>query len=488
MAAQKQIPDLAGNFLPAEPLHFDIPAADEQPGHSGLSWLQLRSILVYYWKLALAIFVTLTCIIAIVVKTLPHTYTAVATLIVNAGNNRDPLSARESPDDMLANYVVTQTELMLSPVILLPVVDRLKLTEDEDLLSGFTGGNDYNAKRDYVQKNLAAKLEVTQGRGGQLLYVSAAARDPVRAAQIANTLADVYLEEEQHRINGPAGERAERYSSELKELRAKSVAAQDKVIDFQQQHGITDLAEVNSGTETQALDNLGQQLLTAQSQRRSLEAQTVGQEASTNEVMDSELIQELKSRLINQQSQLAQARTVLGPKHPNVLELESQIAATRHSMNDEIQTFASTTSTQLSRAKELEQKLLQAVSAQREKVLELRRLQDEAAKLILERDSAQAVYKHALDGYDQILFAAIGNTANVSIISRATVPLVATKPSKKKLMMIGALSALLLSLAVPIGYEILVDRRLRCVDDLERSFGVPVLAQFEPLPSIPVPT
>jgi uncharacterized protein involved in exopolysaccharide biosynthesis len=461
-------------------------ATDDQSAQSGLSLAQVQSILLSYWKQTLIITVSLILVAAIIIKWMPKSYTAVASLIVNAGN-RDPLSARQSPDDMMANYITTQTELMLSSAILLPVVDRLKLTEDKDFTRGFTGNGDINALRDYVQRNLSTALEITQGRGGQLLFVAASDKDPVKAAQIANTLSDVYLEEEQRRINGPAGERAQRYSSELAELRAKAVVAQDKVSEFQQQHGITDLVAANSSTETQALDNLEQQLLTAQSTRRSLEAQTVGQEASTTEVMNSDLIQELKTQLAKQQAQLAQARTVLGPNHPSVLELQSQIADTRASLGGEVQAFSATTATQLSRAKDLEQKLTQALADQRAKVLDLRRLQDEGAKLVVERDSAQAVYKRALDGYDQILFAAIGDNANVSFISRATPPVKPTKPAKKKLMLIGSVLGLLLGIGAPITYELAFDRRLRCRDDIERSFGIPVLAQFEPIGAKPSP-
>jgi len=31
---------------------------------------------------------------------------------------------------------------------------------------------------------------------------------------------------------------------------------------------------------------------------------------------------------------------------------------------------------------------------------------------------------------------------------------------------------------VPFFYELLLDRRVRCRDDIERSLGIPVLAQF----------
>jgi hypothetical protein len=39
--------------------------------------------------------------------------------------------------------------------------------------------------------------------------------------------------------------------------------------------------------------------------------------------------------------------------------------------------------------------------------------------------------------------------------------------------------------AGPLIYELLFNRRLRCRDDIERMFGIPVLAQFDPIRSTP---
>jgi protein tyrosine kinase modulator len=475
MAALRQLSNLPAPAWPAPPAP-DTLAGPDPPGQGGgMSLTQVLMILRARWKPILIITFTIICITAVVVKRLPKTYEAVATLIVNT-QSRDPLAAQAAPADF--NYVATQTELMLSPVILLPVVDRLKLTEDKDIAHGFDSP-DVNARRENAERSLWTRLDIGTGRGGQLLYVTATDKDPVKAALLANTVTDVYLEEEQRRISGPASERAVRYSAELAELRAKATAAQDKVIEFQQRHGITDLTAANSGTEMMALDNLEQQLLAAQSTRRSLEAQMVGEEASTNEVVNSDLIQQLKGELNTRLARLAEAKATYGPNHPQVRQLQAQIDATQRQISAEVRVFAATIDTQLSRAKQLETKLADAVAKQRGKVLVVRGLQDEGAKLLVERDSAQAVYKRALDGYDQILFAAFGHDANVSLVRRATPAVQATKPNKKKLFMIGSIAGLLLGLLGPVAYELLHDRRVRCRDDIERSFGIPVLVQFE---------
>jgi uncharacterized protein involved in exopolysaccharide biosynthesis len=134
--------------------------------------------------------------------------------------------------------------------------------------------------------------------------------------------------------------------------------------------------------------------------------------------------------------------------------------------------------TPLNRAKALEEKFIKAVEEQRSRVLQLREIQGEGAKLTLELESAQSVYKRALDGYDQIMFASVGNYTNVSVVSQATPPVKATKPNKFKLLMLAIFAAAGVGVAIPFAYELFVNRRLRCRDDVERGFGIPVLAQF----------
>src|SRR5262249_42884683 len=160
--------------------------------------------------------------------------------------------------------------LMTSPIVLTPAIERLKLTEDKDFTAGFSGTPE--ALREFVQRNLAGSLVIERGIGGQLIYVSASAKSAARAAEIANAVADVYIEQDRVRLNGPARERAQRYSEELAELRNKATIAQDKVTAFSKEHGIDDLSQVNADSEIQALGNLRQNLLDTQNQLRSLEA------------------------------------------------------------------------------------------------------------------------------------------------------------------------------------------------------------------------
>jgi uncharacterized protein involved in exopolysaccharide biosynthesis len=478
----RQLPHLGSGseVAEADPAPAAIPQHFAQPGFSPT---QILAIVRAYWRLTLIIGVCVTVVTAVLVKMLPKTYMATATLIVNY-DNKDPLAGQQFPLELLGAYVATQMELIVSPVILLPVVDRLQLAADPEFGAGVNAA-DPDARREAVEKNLAAALEVDMGRGGQLLYVSVSSKNPIHAAKIANAVVDSYLEQERRRINDPAGERAQRYSEQLAELRDKVTAAQDKVTAFRQQNHITDIAAANADTETQALTNLEQRLLEAQNQRRALESKAAGQQSTADEVLASQPVQLLKSQLSTEESQLAQLSSTFGPQHPKVVELRAQIAATRRSLDAEMHTLSENVSGELSRAIDLEGKYEAAVAEQRAKVLRLRELQDEGGKLMLELDSAQSVYKRALDGYDQIMFASVGNYTNVSVVSQAMAPVKSDKPNKVKLMMTGIVAGFGLGLVLPLCYELLFNRRLRCRDDIEREFGIPVLAQFGALPPRP---
>lgn len=458
---------------PGRALAAPFPEADpgfipEQTAQPGMSLAQITAMLRARWKPIVIIAVTITVLGAVAIKFLPKTYTATATLIVDS-DIKDPLAGRDFPVEMTANYVSTQIELMTSPIVLLPVVNRLRLTEDKNFTAGFSGSPE--ALREFAQKNLASSLLVERGTGGQLIYVSASAKNAARAAEIANAVADVYLEQDRLRRNGPARERAQRYAEELAELRNKATIAQDNVTAFRKEHGIDDLNQANADSEVQALDNLHQRLLETQNLRRSLEAKASGLKASA-----SGAPQTLKIQLETQLAQLAELKNTYGPRHPKIGELETQIAATRQSLGDEDR--------QLSGARELERKYAQAIAEQEAKVLSLRAAQDEGSKLVLELESAKSVYKHALDGFDQIMFQAVANHATVSIVSHAVAPLRASKPNKMKLMLFTLLAGMGLGVVAPLGYELLFDRRLRCSDDMEREFGIPVIAQLEAVPAL----
>ncbi len=456
-------------------------AEDEESGNGGMSLAQIGCILRAYWRHSLLAIALLIGLSFGAIKLLPKSYVATATLIVNF-ENKDPLAGREFVGGGGNTYIPTQMELIMSPVVLGPVVEHLRLTSDPQFVRGFVGSP--AATNEVVVRNLRDRLQVQQGISSQLLYISAAAKLPERAAELANAVADEYLNQERQRTNGHARERAERYSKQLAELRAKAIAAQDKVTEYRQQHGLTEVDADKTDVEGSALADLQEKLEAAQNQRRELEARQIDAHASSDTVLGTESVGSLREKLNGLEAQMAEQRTTLGPKHPRIVELQSQIDAVRRSLASEVQSLANNSAAQLQHARDLEARYQAALTAERTRLLARRGLQDEEAKLVLELQSAQATYKKALDGYDQIMFASSGNYTDVSLVARADPPPKPDKPNKVKWFAIACLFSSGLGVAGPFAYELFINRRLRCRDDLEKHFGIPVIAQLGPLPAL----
>lgn len=462
----------AGTTAPGLP-HDTLPPAAEDEAQAGLSPAQIVAMLWAYRKLSAIIAVAILVVGMVGIKFLPKTYQATATLMMN-NDIKDPLAGKDlTAGPTNAGFIPTEIQLIESPEVLLHVVDQLNLTTVSEFTAGYRGEGDADSLRDWVKDQLLKGLEVSQGSQGSLLInITAAARQPYRAAAIANAIADFYMERQKQRLEKPATDRATRYAEQLAELKAKVTAAQDQATAFRQRTGIMDLYAQKS-VESELLEQMQQRLQEQEGARRT------GDQGITAAPSDN-TDQTLRNQLAAQETQLALLRTTLGPKHPRVVELQVQMDATKRAMAGDTHIGSKNTSAADSEAaRQREQKLRDAIATQSAKVLAIRKQQDEGNKLAVELETAQSVYKHALEGYDQIIFASAGNYTYVNVVSRAIAPQKSEKPNKPKLAVMVLMMSILIGLAGPLCYELFIDRRIRCADDMERSFAVPVLVEFE---------
>ena len=468
----RDLPVLAS---PAPPIPLTTAYSSQQYAPSGMSMEQIFSILWAYRKLSLLITLAVVVIVGAACALWPRTYQSTATLMVNFEVN-DPLGGREFPTGLLGSYMSTQVELARGSEVLQPVINRLNLTRNKSYTAGHSG--DAASLRDWIETNLRKKLLVEQGRyGSQLIYVTYSAGRPAEAAQVANAVAEIYAEQQYRRLTGPAAERARRYTQQLSELRNKVASAQAKVTEFRRANGLVDAPGDKLDVDAQLLFTLEQRLQEAQNARRSAEARSSTDQSVGSQVLGSTMIQSLKSQLAIHTTQLAELRSSMGEQHPQILSLQSQIAAIRRQLNAEIGAYSSNASSELASSRQLEQKLQQAIAEQRSGVVRLRQLQDSGSKHQLELDAAQTVYKRALDGYDQVMFASAGGYKNIDFVSRAKAASRPSKPKVKIAMLLAVFSGLGIGIFAPLLYEVF-NRRVRCRDDMERDHGIPVLAEL----------
>lgn len=467
--------DLRHNSLPGA-VTLSMPVLPQEYASPGLSLQQLLAIARAYWKQSIAIALLVFLVIALVVVLRPRTYAATATLLVSYDIN-DPLGGKEFPLALLGSYMSTQMELLSSPVVLMPVVDKLQLTEDADLTQGVRG--DLNALRIGAERALEKNLVIEQGRyGSQLIYITYTASSPLRAAEVANTIAEIYTTRAYREDRAPD---AERYAAQLEELKNKVATAQDQLSEFSRQSGLIG-GEGQEDIEMQGLVSLEQRLLEARNDRRKAEVLASARSTDGSDVLGSSVVQTLKAQLATQQAHMAELRTTDGPRNPRVIELQMQIDSTRKALAEERHAYTGNASSELSNARELEGKLDRAAREQREKVVAERELKAQREKYEVELASAQAAYKRALDGFEQVSRQASSSYNNVSLVSRAMPPTQASGKRTRVRLLFAVMAGLFIGFVGPLLYG-LMNRRVRCRDDLERDYGIPVIVEFGPMPT-----
>lgn len=452
---------------------MQLPMGDEEEGGAGFSLAQIWSMVRAHLWLSIGIFALAVGLAFVVIKKLPKSYQATAALIVNA-DSTDPLAGRNLPIGLTNSFFPTQVELINNAVVLRPVVDRLKLQNDRNFTGGFVG--DPKALDDVVLANLRLTLNVAQGAGSQLLYISATSRDANQAANIANAVAEEYLHHMSQRTNAPAAALAERYDDQLAELKSTRDAAQTKYEEFRQRNGMADVGQ-NGDQEGINLADAKAQLLRAENTVRQLEGGQTGATDNTAIVETPETLS-LRSRLDQLEGEMGKLKATYGPMYPKVIELQKEMDATTQAMKAAL-------ATRLAQAREQRNKYQAVVRQTTEQLLGRRALQDEGAKLLQEFTIANENYANAKRGRDPVQFAAAGNYKDVSLVEPAAAPVKPSKPQKMKLFMMALVASFALALGGPFAYELLLDRRIRCRDDLERGFRMVMLAKFEPMRPAP---
>ncbi|MCC2658650.1 MAG: chain-length determining protein [Panacagrimonas sp.] len=447
----------------------------ELAGSAPLSLRQLWVILWAYRKVILAVPVVFALVSAILLKfVLPKVYQATATLFV-AYKVDDPVSGGDFSQITAMSFMATQVELIQSPTTLLAVVEKLKLHEKEEFISTYRGDGSPDSVKRWAANRLKARLTVAAGQTSRFIYLSADDKDPVMAATLANTMADAYVEEQLRQFIDPAKERIGRYGPQLETLRKNVDAAQAKITAFRKRTGLINLTEKTDLDSTRLME-LDKRLTeaTAARQLAELRYSRVGQ--GDVAILSSQLVQNLKSQMQLKEAQLSELRAQLGPRHPQILSLTGELEQLRSQLNREIGVYTQSAQAEVESARAVESKLRAELDQQRSQTMATRSHQDESAALLQELESATKVYQSALDAFEQAQLGTQLAASNVNIASRATPPSRAKGDRLQQVLLATAFGFLLAAIGSLV-YE-LMNRRIRCREDLERDLGTHVLVEL----------
>jgi uncharacterized protein involved in exopolysaccharide biosynthesis len=407
----------------------------------------------------------------------PKKYEATTELLVDPRDlnlvERDLTQSGLSNEATLA-IIENQVRILTSGTVLTKVVDQLNLDSDPEfngegseggiaafisnlrsLLSRSDGDEGGDRRHTLAVRNLSEALTVERGGKTFVITISAETKDGEKSALIANTMADVFLQSYGQIQSETAGRAAEELTSRLDDLRKDVEAAERKVESFKSENDLID-AQGRLITDDEIV-KLNEQLSVARARTLELNARasstrSINVDAILGGVMPEELssptIQELRAQYAALKSDADRLAVTLGPRHPERMAVEAQLAGARDRISSELRRIVSSTQTELKRAVELEQEL-----AARLAQLKVRQ-GDVSNELVtlreLERDATakRAVYEAFLLRARETGEQKDINTANMSVISKAWPPLNANPPSRSTM----ALTGLMLGFFAGVGF------------------------------------
>lgn len=306
--------------------------ANEEPAvpFSHYLWILKR----HRWKILAFV---LTCVLAtfVVAKRLTPIYEATATIDVDRQTPTAILgqdSVRTTSNDA-DQYLATQMDLIQSDSVLRPVVQKFRLREIEK--SQF-GDGPLTAEREDAPIKLT-QLQIVRPPNTYLLLVSYRSTNPHLAADVANGIANSYLEHNYSiRFQSTAGV-SHFMEKQLEDLKAKMERSSAALVQFQKELSVINPEEKTTILSTR-LVQLNTEYTNAQAERVRKEAAYNSMKSGSMEAAvistQGEALKKLTEQFNEAQQRFTEVQSHNGPAHPEYKKASAQVEELRRQLED----------------------------------------------------------------------------------------------------------------------------------------------------------
>lgn len=362
--------------------------------------------------------------------------------------------------------VATQVGLLQSRSLAKQVAEDLNLASNEALVEE----SDAPAERlksatSQVQENLV----VVAPEAGTLIRFSYVSPSPQLAAQVANGVADAFINSALQRRYEASAYARNFLQRQIAKTRDDLERSERELVAYAQSQGI-----INTGTRPgggsagdtaspsgESLLALNQALADATARRVAAEGAFSASRGTGPTSESTESTQGLREARAAAEAQFQEKRNLLQPEHPEMVSLRARIAELDRQIS------SAGTITQSGRTNTLGAEYRGALAAERALQSRVAQLKGEVLNLrgrsiqytILQRDvdTNRALYDALLQRYKEIGVAGGIGTAPVSVVDRADVPSQPFKPNLMFNLLIGAMLGLAAGLAAAVALEVLND-------------------------------
>ncbi|WP_407176570.1 AAA family ATPase [Bradyrhizobium sp. STM 3562] len=501
--------DIAGEFGP-------FAAADGAADLETQFLVHLRDFLRREWRL-LALITALSFGGGVTyVATTPPKYTATADMIIDTEKitwtHSEMSSETRSIDDAA---VETELETTRSERVRRSVVHQLNLTEDPEFVGPRQGirarivalltqepGSDATSDEPMRRalSTIKNNLRVTRVGQSYVERISYTSLDPEKAAKIANTFAESYIEDQLQAKFDQIRRASEWLDERMRALRQQASDAYKAVQDFKTEKNIIIGKDGKLASDIE-LDQLGVALAraradTSQARAKLDRIQRVLEQRSNNmgdfsipdpvvtDALSSPVVTKLRQQFLDDQARQAEWNAKYGVNHIAVRNLRAEMAALQSSIWDEISRIAESYKSELQITKSQEEaidkrmmEVFQKSGATRQAQVHLRELESGA-------ETYRGIYETFLSRFTQALQQQSFPSTEARVVTEAPAPREPSSPKIALTLAFATLCGLGFGVMSAIAREQLMNRRIHTRDQLEKLVGSACLAV---LPAISKP-
>lgn len=446
--------------------------------------MSLQQLLIIFWarKSLVVAYLLVTMITTLTLSLItPKQYAANTSLVLDQpGIN--PITGAQLQTQLTAGYIATQTDIIKSPMVALTTVDMLNLVDDKALQEDFKKDKMAGDFRHWLADGLMKKLEVIPSRESSILGITFSATDPEFAAKVANTFAQAYIQVSNELKRQPAQQTADWFEHQLKALRERVEKAREKLSDFQQTYRIIATTNEKIDLEDAKLTELSNQLVKNQLETADLVAKKkllsdtlINPDSlqSLPEVLNSTVLQGLKTNLATAEAKFADLAVHVDRNHPQYKQAAAEIANLKQQIKAEMNTALRRFNNSILASKNRDESLANALSKQKTRVLQFKKQYNEIETLKREAENAQIAYDAVNQRSIQMRLESDIRQSNIAVLDEAVPPKIADKPKIKLNMIISVLLGTILGLGAALFAEIM-DRRVRSATDITETLDLPV--------------
>ena len=334
------------------------------------------------------------------------------------------------------------------------------------------------------------RLTVRRAELTYIINVSFTSEDPAKASQIANAFADKYLTE-QLEAKFQATQRANDWLNQrLSELRGQVESADAAVQQYKASHGLVS-AGASSLTE-QEISSYNQQVAQARAEQsaddavlasaqKQLAAGSNGEDLGA--ALDSPVVQQLRAQRAQISQKLAELQTKYGPRHPEMLKAQRELADVDTQIHAEVQRIISNLQAKAEASRRRTASMEGSLSGAKGTLAANNAATVELNELQRNSEALSSLYDSFLNRFKQTSTEPGMDQSDARVVSWAKIPTRQSSPNVSLNLALGLLLGLGGGVAMALLAELL-DTGLTTAEDIERRLDLPHLGSLPLLSSL----